>query len=198
MKYEILKNTDLKLSNLCLGTANFGDKLNKEESFAILDHFVRHGGNFLDTANVYCRWIPGLDNCGEQIIGEWLKKRGAYKDVVVATKGAHHSHDGQKRIDRVTDKDIRWDLEDSMRTLGVDVIDFYWLHRDDPSKPIAEIMDILLQLKNEGKVRYYGLSNYSAERLEQARIYLESKGEKGPLALKIPNMVNVLIPKMVK
>lgn len=180
MKFTKLKDTDLMLSNVCLGTANFGDKLTRDESFEILDHFVRMGGNFLDTANVYCRWVPGLGNCGEQIIGDWLKSRGGYKDVVVATKGAHYRQDGVKRIDRVTEADIRWDLEDSLRTLGLETIDFYWLHRDDLKKPIEEIMDILLKLRDEGKIRYFGLSNYCAERLEQARDYLKRKGECGP------------------
>lgn len=180
MKYKILHNTDMTLSNICLGTVGFGHKMTKDESFEMLDFFVRRGGNFIDTANVYCRWIPGLGNCGEKIIGEWLKSRGAYKDVVVATKGAHYSFDDESHAPRVNEKDIRSDLEDSLRTLGLDQIDFYWLHRDDPSKPVEEIVDILEKLRAEGKIRYYGLSNYQPDRLKKAYDYLESRGLYGP------------------
>lgn len=180
MKYITLKDTDLNLSNLCLGTAGFGEKLNKDQAFEILDAFVRRGGNFIDTANVYCRWIPGLFNCSEKILGEWLKSRRAYNDVVIATKGAHYCIDDADRRPRVNERDIREDLEDSLHTLGLDVIDFYWLHRDDPARPIEEIIDILEKLKSEGKIRFYGLSNYKTDRISKAKEYLEAKGLKGP------------------
>lgn len=183
MKYIKLKDTDMTLSNLCLGTANFGEKLTKDESFEILDAFVRHGGNFIDTANIYCRWVPGLENCGEKIIGEWLKSRGAYENVTIATKGAHYSFEDENRSSRVNETEIRKDLEDSLRTLGLDRIDFYWLHRDDLTKPVEEIIEILEKLKKEGKIRYYGLSNYGAERLKLAERYLKERGLNGPYAV---------------
>lgn len=183
MQYRILKNTDLQLSNICLGTASFGEKLSKEESFEILDEYVRRGGNFIDTANIYCRWVPGLENCSEKILGEWLRSRGAYKDVVIATKGGHYLFDTPDRIPRVNETEIRKDLEESLLTMGLDVIDFYWLHRDDETKSAEEIMDILERLRMEGKIRYYGLSNYRTERLEKAETYMRSKGLPGPYAV---------------
>lgn len=183
MQYKKIKNTDLKVSNLCLGTAPFGEKISREAAFEILDTYVRAGGNFLDTANIYCKWIPGVGNCSEQVLGEWLKSRGAFKDVVIATKGGHYLFDVPGRKPRVNEVEIRKDLEDSLQTLGLDVIDFYWLHRDDETKPIEEIMDVLEKLRKEGKVRYYGLSNYKVSRLEKARSYLKSKGMEGPYAV---------------
>lgn len=183
MQYRTMNNTDLNLSNVCLGTAPFGEKMGREQPFEILDAFVRQGGNFLDTANVYCRWVPGLANCGEQILGEWLKARGAYKDVVIATKGGHYDFNIPGRISRVNEMEIRRDLEESLATLGLDTIDFYWLHRDDEDKPIEEIIDILEKLRTEGKIRYYGLSNYRSGRAAQARKYLRSKGLPGPYAI---------------
>lgn len=179
MKYQILKNTDLRLSNVCLGTASFGEQLSQQQSFELLDEFVRKGGNFLDTANIYCRWVPGLENCGEQILGEWLKSRGAYKNVVIATKGAHYLFGGQEHISRVNEREIRKDLENSLETLGLDVIDFYWLHRDDTDKPMEEIVDIMEKLKREGKIRYYGFSNYQLYRLQEAEQYMQSRGLSG-------------------
>ena len=103
MQYRVMKDTDLQLSNVCLGTAPFGEKLTKEASFEILDQYVRQGGNFIDTANIYCRWVPGLENCSEKILGEWMKSRGAYKDVVIATKGAHYLFDTPGRLPRVNE-----------------------------------------------------------------------------------------------
>ena len=149
MKYIQLNNTDLDVSRICLGTAGFGDKLDQEKSFEVLDAFIRAGGNFIDTANVYCKWLEGHGNCSEQIIGKWLKDRGAEGKVIVATKGAHYSFEdpGRSRVNR---EDIRADLDESCRTLGKDEIDFYWLHRDDPEKPVEEIVDILEELKKEG------------------------------------------------
>lgn len=183
MRYVNLKDTDLQLSNVCLGTANFGEKLNRDQAFELLDAFVRNGGNFLDTANVYCRWVPGLGNCSEQVLGEWLKSRGAYRNVTIATKGAHYHIDSEDKSPRVNEQAIREDLEESLRTLGLDQMDFYWLHRDDPNRPVEEIIDIMEALREEGKIRFYGLSNYRVDRLSQARAYLASKGKCGPYAV---------------
>ena len=142
MKYMQLNNTDLNISPICLGTAGFGDKSDLEKSFEILNAFVRAGGNFIDTANVYCKWLKGYGNCSEQIIGKWLKESGMQGKVIVATKGAHYSFEDPGRS-RVNKEDIRMDLDESCRTLGKDEMDFYWLHRDDPEKPAEEIVDIL-------------------------------------------------------
>lgn len=115
MKYVCLRNTDLKLSRICLGSAGFGEKLNREQSFAILDEFVRAGGNFIDTANVYCKWVESLGNCSEQVLGEWMKSRGSAKNVVIATKGGHYLFGGREGISRVNRQEIRKDLEEVIR-----------------------------------------------------------------------------------
>lgn len=178
-----MKDTDLELCPVCLGTDSFGDKRNEEQAFEMLDMFVRSGINFIDTANVYCRWIPGAGNSSEQIIGKWLKSRNACKNVVIATKGGHYDIADPQKTSRVTEADIRHDLEESLQTLGLDVIDFYWLHRDDLNRPVEEIVDLLETLKKEGKIRYYGLSNYRTDRLARAKEYLERQGKKGPYAV---------------
>lgn len=166
MKQILLKNTDLKLSNLCLGTGSFGAGIDEKTAFAILDAYTQAGGNFLDTANVYCRWIPGLKNCSEEIIGKWLRQRKAYSQVVVATKGGHYDfqNPAQPRVER---KAVQRDLEESLKTLGVDCIDFYWLHRDDPSRPAEEVLEFLEDFRKEGKIRYYGGSNFTLDRLKE-------------------------------
>lgn len=178
MKCIKLGKTDLLVSKICLGTANFGEKLSKDKAFSILDEFVDNGGNFIDTANVYCRWVAGLDNIGEQIIGEWMRKKSAKNSVVIATKGAHYNFSNPE-ISRVNKKDITADLEDSLKTLGLDCIDFYWLHRDDENTPIGEIIEVMEELVRAGKIRYYGASNYKQSRMEQAQKYAAQKGYAG-------------------
>lgn len=178
MKNVKLKNTDLELSNICYGAGNFGEKLNKEQAFCMLDAYVGLGGNFIDTANVYCRWIEGLGNSSEQYIGRWLKERNAYNKVVIATKGAHYDFATPEKS-RVREEEIRKDLEESLRTLGLDCIDFYWLHRDDESVDIKTIVDIMEKLVKEGKIRYYGASNYKRYRMDEAVKYASEKGLHG-------------------
>ncbi|MDO5423807.1 MAG: aldo/keto reductase [Eubacteriales bacterium] len=179
MKYITLEHTDLELSRLCLGGGQFGAKLNREQSFEILDAYVREGGTFIDTANVYCRWVPGAENSSEKILGEWMRSRGASRNVVIATKGGHYDL-AHPEINRVTKEDVAKDLDESLESLGLDTLDFYWLHRDDPQKPIEEILDMLEDFRKSGKIRYYGLSNYTTDRIRQGKAYLESKGISGP------------------
>lgn len=182
MQYIQLNNTDLNVSRICLGTAGFGDKSDQEKSFEVLDAFVRAGGNFIDTANVYCKWMEGHGNCSEQIIGKWLKDRGAAGKVIVATKGAHYSFEDPS-CSRVNRKDICADLDESCRTLGTDVIDFYWLHRDDQEKLVEEIVDILEDLQKEGRIRYFGFSNYRTERLKEIQKCLKERNHPGITAV---------------
>lgn len=177
MRYKILAGTDLNVSAVCLGGGSYGDKVNKEDAFLQLDRFFEAGGNFIDTANVYCRWVAG-ENCSEEIIGEWLRSRGKRQTAIVATKGAHYD---LKRPDvpRVNREAVRTDLEESLRTLGLECIPFYWLHRDDPKRPVEEIIDFCEDFRKEGKIRYYGVSNWTAERVSEAAAYAKEKGYSG-------------------
>ena len=149
--------TDLSVSPMCLGTANFGLQTDKQTAFQLLDALCEVGGNFLDTANVYCKWVPGKGNCSERIIGEWLRERKP-RDMVVATKGGHYSF-LRPWVSRVTEKAVRADLEESLRTLSKDCIDFYWLHRDNEALSPEEISDFMERLVQEGKIRWWGISS---------------------------------------
>ena len=178
MKKQILDRTDLELSKICYGTGNFGDRLTESEAFAILDAYVDAGGNFIDTANVYCRWIPGLGNSSEQYLGAWLKERQAYHKVSVATKGGHYDLDRPEQP-RISKEEIARDLEESLRTLGLDCVDFYWLHRDDEQIGISEIIDFMEDFVRQGKIRYYGASNYSQARMSAALGYAKKQQIQG-------------------
>lgn len=170
MKYKTIDNTDLLVSEICLGTASFGGGVPEDVSFDILDQFCENGGNFLDTANVYGRWNAGHTNLSEITIGRWLASRKDHRNIIVATKAAHYAPESPS-VPRVNREAIRRDLDESRRTLGLDTIDFLWLHRDDPTKPIGEIIEIMEELVKEGSIRWYGASNYTPERLTEAKTY---------------------------
>lgn len=174
-----LDGSDLDVSPLGLGTNTLGWTADEPTSFAVLDAYAAAGGNFIDTADSYSAWAPG--NAGgesETIIGRWMKKRGNRDDLVIATKVSHHPE--YKGLAPAT---IRAAVEASLRRLGVDVIDLYYAHYDDPDTPVEESIGVLSALVDEGKVRYLGLSNYSAERLEEWVHVTQAGGYHRPIAL---------------
>src|SRR5581483_3704812 len=91
MKTVLLPNTDLRVSQLCLGSTDIGSLIPPDASFALLDLFVSLGGNFIDTAHVYANWLPGFENSSEKTIGRWLKARSNRDQIVLSTKGGHPS-----------------------------------------------------------------------------------------------------------
>ena len=171
-----LFGTDLSVSPVCLGADNFGKKLDKAASFDFLDRFCDAGGSFIDTASVYVRDYEAGISRSEEILGQYLKERSASR-LVIATKGGHYDlRTKEKGLNRAC---VAADLEESLRTLGVDAIDFYWLHRDDPDMPIEEIVDMMEGFVKSGKIRYYGASNYTVQRLREAKRYAEASGAQG-------------------
>ena len=174
-----LPRTDLDVSTVCFGTGSVSLTLPDEELFALLDAFADAGGNFFDTANVYGKWAPWFDNRSEQRIGQWLARRADRSRMIVATKGAHYDLKDPAHTPRVTLAAITEDIEESLRALGLETIDFYWLHRDDPTRPIGEILEECETLRRAGKLRWYGASNFTAARLQQAFDYAAVHGIAG-------------------
>jgi len=149
---------------LCLGGNVFGWTADAPTSESVLDAYVAAGGNFIDTADYYPAWVPGnVGGESETIIGDWMRKRGNRESLVVATKVA--MLDGVKGLSA---KSIRTGCENSLRRLGVDTIDLYYAHQDDPTVPMEETLGVFDLLVREGKVRYLGASNFTTERLSQA------------------------------
>ena len=182
-----LNRTELDVTKICLGTADFGLKRDEKESFAILDRFMEMGGNFLDTANVYCKWVPGKGNCSERMIGKWLRDRHAYDRMIVASKGGHYSF-LRKGVSRVTEKEVRKDLEESLTSLGLDHLDFYWLHRDNEGLSPEEITFFMKKLVGEGKIRFWGISNISTVRAIAFGSHLSGVSNQWSYALESPMM----------
>jgi aryl-alcohol dehydrogenase-like predicted oxidoreductase len=170
MRYIDFPGTELRVSAICLGTGSLGSTVGAADAFALLDAFAGHGGNFLDTAKVYADWLPGERSVSEKTIGRWLCRRSAGESIIVGTKGAHPEL-STMHIPRLSPREIVTDLESSLRNLRTEAIDLYWLHRDDPARPVGEILETLHDQVMAGKVRHYGCSNWSAPRIRAAQTY---------------------------
>lgn len=165
----------LQVSPICLGGNVFGWSADEETSFEVLDAYVAAGGNFIDTANIYSAWVPGnVGGESESIIGRWLAVRGGRDGLVLATKvGMQGGPDQPKGLTR---EKIRRGVEESLGRLGVDHIDIFYAHEDDPDTPLAETMAAFDELVREGVIGVVAASNYSAERLRQALAVSDEHG----------------------
>jgi aryl-alcohol dehydrogenase-like predicted oxidoreductase len=181
MLYTTMPNTTLTPSALCLGTNMMGSVQDEKTSFVLLDAFLDAGGTFLDTAKVYADWLPGERSVSEKTLGKWLHARGTRDRVVLATKGAHPDLNAM-HIGRLGRTDIVADVEASLRHLQTNVIDLYWLHRDDNTRPVYEIVQTLEDLVRAGKIRYYGCSNWRAPRIAEAQALARDQGWAGFVA----------------
>jgi aryl-alcohol dehydrogenase-like predicted oxidoreductase len=181
MNHRLLPGTGLTVSPLCLGGTMFGNTITEPETCALLDRFVALGGNFIDTARIYSDWVPGEQRRSERILGDWLRDRDHRAQLVIATKGAHAFIDSLS-TPRTSAAEIRDDLEGSLRTLRTDIVDLYWLHRDDASRPVGHFIDLLNAFRREGKIRAFGGSNWSVARLRAANDYARQSGQQGFIA----------------
>ena len=168
MDYRNLGCTGLEVSELALGTMQFGWTTGEEISFQVMDAFVEAGGNLIDTADIYSRWVEGNPGgVSEEIIGRWMKTRRNRQDVVIATKVRGRMWEGANG-EGLSRAHIMRAVDDSLHRLGTDYIDLYQTHWFDENTPIAETMRALDDLVRAGKVRYVGCSNYPAWRLAEA------------------------------
>ncbi|WP_274651072.1 aldo/keto reductase [Paenibacillus humicola] len=175
MKTKPIPGTELVPSVICLGTSKYGDTIDKRTAYEIMDRFSAAGGTFLDTAKVYGEWVPGKRSLSEEIIGDWLADRKNRHDIVLATKGGHPDLDTMD-VSKLSREDIAYDVEASLRHLKTDYIDLYWLHRDDPARPVEELVDTLNELVRQGKIRYFGCSNWRSDRIDAAQEYAAKHG----------------------
>jgi aryl-alcohol dehydrogenase-like predicted oxidoreductase len=169
-----LGRTDLDVSVLCFGGNTFGWTTDAAQSAAVLDAFMEAGGNFVDSADVYSRWVPGNDGGeSEVILGQWMKDRGNRNDVIVATKLGSPMGEGKQGLSKAY---MIQAVEDSLKRLQTDYVDLYQAHRDDQTTPLEETMAAFDDLVKQGKVRWIGASNFTAARLAEANAVAEKGG----------------------
>ena len=169
MEYKYLGRTGLKVSELCLGTMQFGWTADEGSSYEILSAAYEAGINFIDTANIYSRWAAGNPGgVSETIIGKWMKDSDIPRhQIIIATKVRGVMGDGPND-EGLSRAHIMTAVEDSLNRLQTDYIDLYQAHWYDENTPIEETLSTLDDLVHQGKVRYIGCSNYPAWRLMQS------------------------------
>jgi aryl-alcohol dehydrogenase-like predicted oxidoreductase len=159
-----IPESDLVVHPLCLGSNIFGGSANEAQSHLVMDAYRSHGGNFIDTADMYTQWIEGhVGGESESIIGSWMKSRGNRADMVIATKVSK-----MERRPGLSAQNIIAACEESLDRLQTDYIDLYYSHSDDETVSLEETLGAYAQLIAEGKVRYIGASNFRPARVRES------------------------------
>ncbi|PZV40452.1 aldo/keto reductase [Mesorhizobium kowhaii] len=177
MEYRKLGNSGAVVSAYCLGTMTFGHESDEATSFALMDDYVEAGGNFIDTADVYSAGVS------EEIIGRWLKsKPGNAKDLVIATKGRFPMGAGPNDLG-LSRKHLGAALDASLKRLGVEQVDVYQMHAWDALTPLEETLRFLDDSIRNGKIAYYGFSNFLGWHLTKAAWMAKANGYTPPVTL---------------
>jgi len=159
-----IPDSDLVVHPLCLGSNIFGGNATETESHLVMDAYRSHGGNFIDTADMYNQWVEGhVGGESESVIGSWMKSRGNRSDMVIATKVSK-----MDRRQGLSAKNIFAACQESLDRLQTDYIDLYYSHSDDVTVSLEETLGAYAQLIAEGKVRYIAASNFTPARLRES------------------------------
>ena len=186
-----IPNTDLYVSPMGMGTVDAGVAwgLDAASADSIFGTFIEAGGNLIDCAHVYSDWaaVDGIHEIGrcERVTGQWMKRHSNRHDIVLTSKGGHPVYTNTHydlHLNRCTKADMRGDLEGSLELLQTDYIDIYFYHRDDPRIPIEEMVETMQDFIREGKIRYFAVSNWTAERQKAAMDYCRKMGYRGAIA----------------
>ena len=176
MKYINLKN--MEMTDIVLGTDGYSERISKDTAYELLDTYIAQGGNVIDTARLYC------GGKSEELIGEYLKERNCRNKVYISTKCSHPPLNDMSHS-RLGREDIESDIDQSLVALGIDCIDLLWLHRDDETKDVGPIIDSLNEMIKKGKIRHFGSSNWTHDRIMQANSYASQAGLEGFCASQI-------------
>ena len=166
MKYRQLGRSALKVSEICLGTMNFGPRTSRDNAFAILDAAVEAGVNFIDTANQYGGHL-GVGTT-ESLLGEWLAQDRARRDRLVLATKVHEPMSDDINDRGLSARHIQMACDASLKRLKVDHIDLYQMHHIDRSAPMDEIWQAMDRLRAQGKITYVGSSNFPGWKIAQA------------------------------
>ena len=174
MKY-IINESSKPISKIGLGISRYGTLVDKAQSYDLLDLFLHYGGNVIDTARNYYEWVDNGRGKGEQLLGDWMQDRQNRDLIVVSTKG------GVRNCGKVFTADLSKDnltleLQESLDSLRTNYLDIYLLHRDEPDRPIEEIIETVQEIVPYVKNGLIGVSNWSAARLKAANSYALQHG----------------------
>ena len=159
----------IQVQPIALGATGMGAADTERTRFAIMDSFVARGGNCFDTARVYA------DGQSDVALGKWLRASGMRDQVILCAKGCHPNRQNM-HVSRLSREEILGDLEQSLKAMQLDCSDLYLLHRDDPKKPVSEIVDVLHEAVQGGKTRAVGVSNWTVGRIAEANAYAKQQG----------------------
>jgi len=189
MKYTSIKDSDEKISTLGLGTWVFGGTFwgqsKERDSIKAVHAAIDHGINLIDTAPIYG------NGRSEEVVGKAIVSKR--DKVFIATK-CGLIPEGKNLRNDLSAQSIKNEIEDSLRRLQVDVIDLYQCHWPDINTPIEETIHTLMELKDEGKIRYIGVSNYSSEQLKEAREIIEIFSIQDQYSLLEQELSDTLLP----
>ena len=162
MTYGSIPGVDKRVSRLVMGCDN---QMNLAHASAMFDAFYEIGGTTFDTAYIYGGGYI------EKLFGQWVRNRGVREDITVITKGAHTPHCDPESITR--------QLEESLERQGTDYADLYMMHRDNPEIPVGEFVDVMDEHLRAGRIRAYGGSNWTPQRVDEANAYAQANGRTG-------------------
>lgn len=169
MRTRMISALGKRASVIAMGSTYFGSSMPEEQVFEVLDAYCALGGNLIDTARAYG------EGAAEQTIGRWMQARGNRQSLVLATKGGYVTR-GREAFTLLDRAQVLSHLEESLEALSVDSVDIYWLHRDDLSRPVGELVETANALLETGRVRLIGASNWSPSRLREAHEYALAHG----------------------
>lgn len=173
LKMKHLDLNGMNLSQIVLGTDGYSERIDRKTAFELMNFYTENGGNVIDTARMYCNGMS------EKLVGEFIKDK---RDTLyISTKCAHPPLDDMSN-NRLNEKEIEADIDASLLALGIDYIDIIWLHRDDVSVDVKPIIDALNKMKSKGKVKHFGASNWTHDRIIFANKYAEESNQSGFIA----------------
>ncbi len=200
MEHREITKTDLTVSTICLGTMTFGTPVGEGEAIKITHWALDNGVNFIDTANMYQGYTRSLGSAGEvaeNILGKALK--GRRDQAVLATKVGMKVGDAPED-EYTSPAAIKKHLDKSLKRLATDFVDIYYLHRPDPNTPVLDTIGALNEAITDGKIRHYGISNFSAQQTAELLEIADANHlprpviHQPPYSLLKPELENDLLP----
>lgn len=183
MELITIPATTLRVSPICLGTADWDSSIHGDDVSRLLEAYLQSGGNFLDTAHCYAAWLDEGkgDGRSERALGRAVSQLRVRNRIVIASKGGHPTiNDVYKRPAQTLSRQVvERDLAESLERLQMDTIDLYYLHRDDGVTPAAEVIEMLNEFVRQKRIRFFAASNWSTAKMQEANAYAAAKRLQG-------------------